>query len=114
MSGNGARIVTAVVQLRLPVDHLVTKQQLAQHLGRSTRWVELRVREGMPSEPSTTRCPRRRFRLADVERWLAEGDPKPVRPQTQRLAELEERVAELAATLERLQRRWANGDREAR
>ena len=92
-------------QLSLAVEQLLTKRQLADHLGRSTRWVELRVREGMPSEPPTSRFPRRRFRLADVEAWLAAGTPKPTTPQSQRIAELEERVAQLAATLEQLRQR---------
>ncbi len=55
--------MTNVTQLSLAVGRLVTKRQLAEHLGRSTRWVELRVREGMPSEAPTTRYPHRRFRL---------------------------------------------------
>jgi len=89
-------------QLSLAVEQLLTKRQVAEYLGRSTRWVELRVREGMPSEPPTTRFPRRRFRLSEVEAWLAAGRPKPATPQAQRIAELEERVAQLAATLEQL------------
>lgn len=94
-----------VTQLSLAAEHLVTKRQLAEHLGRSTRWVELRVREGMPSEAPTTRYPQRRFRLPEVEAWLAAGKAKPPTPQTRRLADLEERVAELVALVERLERR---------
>ena len=94
-----------VTQLSLASEHLVTKRQLAEHLGRSTRWVELRVREGMPSEAPTTRYPQRRFRLSEVEAWLAAGKVKLPAPQTRRLADLEERVAELAASLQRLERR---------
>jgi hypothetical protein len=97
--------MSIVTQLSLAVEHLVTKRQLAEHLGRSTRWVELRVREGMPSEPPTTRFPQRRFRLSEVEAWLAAGKVKPPSPQSQRLAELEERVAQLAAALEQLKQR---------
>ena len=89
--------MTNVTQLSLAVERLVTKRQLAEHLGRSTRWVELRVREGMPSEAPTTRYPHRRFRLSEVEAWLAAGRAKPPAPQTRRLADLEERVAKLAA-----------------
>jgi hypothetical protein len=97
--------MSTVTQLSLAVEQLVTKQQLAEHLGRSTRWVELRVRDGMPSEAPTSRFPRRRFRLSEVEAWLASGKPKPATPQAQRIAVLEERVAELAATLEQLKQR---------
>ena len=97
--------MSTATQLSLAVEQLLTKRQLAEHLGRSTRWVELRVREGMPSEPPTTRFPRRRFRLSEVEAWLAAGKPKPSPPQSQRIAELEERVAQLAATLEQLRLR---------
>lgn len=92
-----------VAQLRPAAQQLLTKQQLARHLGRSTRWVELRVREGMPSEHPTKRYPQRRFRLSEVETWLAEGERKPDRAD--RLAHLEEQVATLAATVEQLQRR---------
>jgi hypothetical protein len=84
--------VSRVVQLNLAAEQLLTKRQLAQHLSRSTRWVELRVREGMPSEAPTTRYPQRRFRLSEVEAWLAAGKAKPPAPQTRRLAELEERA----------------------
>jgi hypothetical protein len=98
-------VVSTATQLTLAVEPLVTKQQLAEHLGRSTRWVELRVRDGMPSEAPTTRFPRRRFRLAEVEAWLAAGAPKPAPPQAQRLADLEERVAELTEALEQLKQR---------
>jgi predicted DNA-binding transcriptional regulator AlpA len=47
----------------------LTKKQLAAHFGYSTRWVELRVREGMPSKLIGGR---RRFRLSEVEAWIEE------------------------------------------
>ncbi len=47
----------------------VSKQQLAAHLGYSTRWVELRVREGLPSRKIGGR---RKFHLSAVEAWLEE------------------------------------------
>jgi hypothetical protein len=97
--------MSTVTQLSLAAERLVTKRQLAEHLSRSTRWVELRVREGLPSEPPTTRYPQRRFRLSEVEAWLAAGNRKPPTPQTRRITDLEERVAELAASLQRLERR---------
>lgn len=95
----------AATQLSLAVEQMLTKRQLAEHLGRSTRWVELRVRQGMPSEAPTTRFPHRRFRLSEVEAWLAAGAANPAPPQAQRITELEQRVAELAATLEQLRHR---------
>ena len=45
----------------------LSKRQLAQLLGYSTRWIELRVREGMPSRLLGNQ---RRFRLSEVENWL--------------------------------------------
>lgn len=83
---------------------LLTKQQLAAHLDRSTRWIEMRVRDGMPSEQPTARFPHRRFRLADVEAWLADSEKK-TPAHADRLAQLEDRVARLTATVERLERR---------
>lgn len=53
-------------QEREPV---LSKRALAMALGRSTRWVELRVNEGMPSELIARR---RRFRLSAVRKWLNE------------------------------------------
>jgi excisionase family DNA binding protein len=47
----------------------LTKKQLAAYVGFSTRWVELRVREGMPS---TIIGGRRRFHVSEVEAWLKE------------------------------------------
>ena len=82
---------------------LLTKQQLAQHLGRSTRWIELRVRAGMPSIDPTARFPHRRFRLADAEAWLADSEVK--QPAPDRIARLEQQVATLTATVEQLQRK---------
>lgn len=55
--------------LRLGVEPWLSKQQLAGHLGFSVRWVELRVRDGMPCERFRGRL---RFRASDVEAWLKE------------------------------------------
>jgi hypothetical protein len=44
-----------------------TKQELAEHLGFSVRWVELRVREGMPTRRMGQRL---RFQISAVEAWL--------------------------------------------
>jgi hypothetical protein len=45
----------------------LSKRQIADYFGRSTRWVELRVREDMPSKMIGGR---RGFRLSEVEAWL--------------------------------------------
>jgi hypothetical protein len=47
----------------------LSKRQVADHFGRSTRWVELRVREGLPSHMIGGR---RGFRLSEVESWVLE------------------------------------------
>lgn len=52
-----------------------TKQELADHLGFSVRWVELRVRDGMPARRMGNRL---RFQIGAVEVWLdkqANGTP---------------------------------------
>lgn len=43
------------------------KPGIAEHLGCSVRWVELRVAEGMPS---ALIAGRRKFRASEVEPWL--------------------------------------------
>jgi predicted DNA-binding transcriptional regulator AlpA len=45
----------------------LSKQQIADYFGRSTRWVELRVREGLPSKMIGGR---RGFKLSEVEAWI--------------------------------------------
>jgi len=45
----------------------LTKKQVAAHLGFSTRWVELRIRDGLPSKLIGGQ---RRFRLSEVEMWI--------------------------------------------
>jgi predicted DNA-binding transcriptional regulator AlpA len=45
----------------------LSKRQIADYFGRSTRWVELRMREGLPSKMIGGR---RGFRLSEVEAWL--------------------------------------------
>ena len=51
-------------------DPLLSKRQLASHpeIRRSIRWVEMRVKEGMPSQLDGNR---RMFRLSEVKSWLA-------------------------------------------
>jgi hypothetical protein len=48
----------------------LSKQEVAQHLGFSVRWVELRVQEGMPCERFGARL---RFQRTPVEAWLRTG-----------------------------------------
>lgn len=84
--------------VRLPVrsERLLTKQQLASELGRSTRWVELRMREGLPVLPRRTPSEHARFELGAVRAWLerrAEGAPLSVE---ERIARLEQEVSRLA------------------
>jgi hypothetical protein len=49
----------------------VSKSDLAEYLGYTPRWIEYRVKEGMPCERKGTRL---RFRISQVEAWL--GDRK--------------------------------------
>lgn len=50
-------------------DPWVTKRQLAAYLGYSTRWIELRARDGLPSRMMGSR---RRYRISEVERWMTQ------------------------------------------
>jgi len=52
---------------RIVREFVLNKRQLAKRLNRSTRWVELRVREGMPSE---FHGDVRIFRMSRVQAWL--------------------------------------------
>lgn len=47
-----------------------SKRQIADYFGYSTRWVELRVRDGMPSEMIGGH---RKFRVSECEAWLLKG-----------------------------------------
>ena len=55
--------------LRPGVEPWLSKKQLAGHFGYSTRWVELRVRDGMPAHRIGGQL---RFRLSEVEPWVEE------------------------------------------
>lgn len=90
-----------LIMLRSRTPALITKKQLAAHLGRSERWVELRVKDGMPVEPATDRYGRRRYNLRLVEEWLKQGRPAHV-PRVDRLESLERSVADLAAQVAEL------------
>ena len=91
--------------VRLPArgQLLLSKKQLAAHLGRSERWIELRVRDGMPVEEATDRYGRRRYNLSLVEQWLSRGRPTP-RKREDRVTVLERAVADLAAQVAELRR----------
>jgi hypothetical protein len=86
---------------RRGADIMLTKKQLARELHRSERWIEIKVREGMPVEEATDRYGRRRYNLRLVQEWLTNGTPaKPM----DRVAVLERQVADLAAQVEQLRR----------
>lgn len=55
---------------RLGREPLYTKQQLAAHYCYSTRWVELRVRDGMPSRRVGGQL---RFVLSETDAWIDEA-----------------------------------------
>jgi hypothetical protein len=61
----GGRVVRLVT--RTGFEPWLGKREVADHFGRSTRWVELRIREGLPSKMIGGR---RGFRLSDVEAWV--------------------------------------------
>lgn len=52
-----------------PTEPLLNKRQFARAKSRSTRWVEMMVAEGMPSE---RRGSMRFFRLSETDPWLAD------------------------------------------
>ena len=89
--------------IRLPVrpfpGRLLTKRQLATELGRSTRWVELRMREGMPVERRATPHEHARFDLEAVRAWLDSRSTMPTIPLEQRVAQLEREMSTLVAEL---------------
>jgi hypothetical protein len=94
--------VSNVVQIHPQTAPWVSKRQLAAHLGRSVRWVELRTAAGMP-HCGPTRCfPRNRYNLAEVESWLTGDQPKP-QSANERITELERQIAELCRRVEELE-----------
>lgn len=60
----------AVVDFGRTTEAPLSKKRLALLLGYSTRWVELRVKEGMPS---TVKGNRRIFIASECRAWLAEN-----------------------------------------
>lgn len=91
--------------VRLPVrpfpGRLLTKRQLATELGRSTRWIELRMREGMPVAPRVGPREHARFDLTAVRAWLESRSATPGLPLEQRVERLEREMSTLAAELKR-------------
>jgi predicted DNA-binding transcriptional regulator AlpA len=64
-------MTATVLAFRAPAgrEPWLSKRQVANHYGRSTRWVELRMREGLPSRLIGGR---RGFRLSEVDEWIKE------------------------------------------
>lgn len=91
--------------IRLPVrrfaGQLLTKRQLATELGRSTRWIELRMREGLPVAPRAGPREHARFDLEAVGAWLDSRSASSPLPLEQRVAELEREMSTLVAELKR-------------
>lgn len=79
---------------------LLTKKQLAAELGRSTRWVELRMREGLPVAPRRTPREHARFELDAVRAWLDARARAAPMTLDERVARLEHRLATLADVVE--------------
>lgn len=94
-------MTSALAHIHSPAPTLTTRQ-LATHLGRSERWVQLRVRDGMPSLPPTQRFASRRFVLSDVQAWLDGGRPS-VLDRDVRLACLEREVVSLRSRVSELE-----------
>lgn len=53
--------------LRPGAEPWLSKKQLADYFGYSTRWVELRVRDGMPAHRMGGQL---RFRVSEAEPWV--------------------------------------------
>jgi phage terminase Nu1 subunit (DNA packaging protein) len=90
-----------VVRLPSASGRLLSKKQLASELGRSTRWVEMRMREGLPVLPRRTPGEHARFDLDAVRAWLERRSDRATVPIEERVARLEREVARLAAALQR-------------
>lgn len=92
----------AVVRLHADRERLLTKRELAEVIGRSERWIELRQRDGLPVA-DTDRYGRRRYRLHDVTAWMHDERAQRPRSTADRLASLEAQVRELRATVQAMQ-----------
>jgi hypothetical protein len=56
-------------QTDLDVEAWIERADLGCQLGKDDWWIELRVREGMPSRPHARP---RQFKLSEVDAWLKE------------------------------------------
>ena len=96
-----------VHHLRSSTEPLLSKSQLAEHLGVSRRTVENRMAQGMPHIAPSPRFGQCRFRLSEVEAWLAAqaAAPKPAAvPVREEVAELRREVRELRAIVNDMRR----------
>lgn len=87
--------------VRLPVQHaqrLLSKKQLAAELNRSPRWIEQRMREGLPAEPRKTPAEHARYDLGKVTAWLDARAQAPTLTLEERVARLEAQMLELRRT----------------
>lgn len=80
---------------------LLTKKQLAAELSRSTRWIELRMREGLPVAPRATAREHARFDLEAVRAWLTSRSGASRLHLEERVTQLEQQVHTLIAELKR-------------
>ena len=87
--------------VRIAVGRLLTKRQLAGQLGRSTRWIEMRMREGMPVAPRGAPNEHARFDLETVHAWLEARSDNTRPPLEERVARLEYEMGRLVAELKR-------------
>jgi hypothetical protein len=67
LSQSASRATVIAFPQRAGFEPWLSKKQLAAHYGYSVRWVELRVRDGMPSH---RRGGQLRFLLSEVEAWF--------------------------------------------
>ena len=85
----------------------VSKKQLAAELGRSTRWVNYRMQEGMPFDKGGPHG-HPRFYPSQVKAWLEEQEntEKPL-PPVKQIEALTKQIAKLNTRLDRLERKAA-------
>jgi hypothetical protein len=87
---------------RRPVGRLLSKKQLAAELGRSPRWIELKMRdEGLPVEPRASEQEHARFDLVKVRAWLEARAAVKTMTLEERVASLETRLGLLEHELGR-------------
>jgi predicted DNA-binding transcriptional regulator AlpA len=69
--GVGELVRFPAYRMRKDREPWIDKDELAEYLGRSTRWIELRMRDsGLPHHKGE-RSRLVRFRISDVDEWLA-------------------------------------------